>query len=206
MDESAPVIAGLGFLATVVIAVVLARRYRPGGWIATELFRPVALKSSGPYRTASRRDRLRQGWLIAVSGPLLFGASLASYSLAQRFDGVSRIRLSIEAYFFAFFLLSIVMTLMGVAVVVGALRVRPTVVRGEPRKLGEDLAAFFEETVTHSYVGRWPDFSAVVYDDPRLEAVRASIVEHFPARRPPILPQDALVLRSLASRVRDATA
>ena len=102
MGEWAPVVAGFGFIALVLL---LARLFPRAEWVA-DLARLRGLRASGAGGEVLPRDCFRSaGWALLVAG-LLFGLSVASHAIAERFATSSRGNLIASVYFFTLFLLS----------------------------------------------------------------------------------------------------
>jgi hypothetical protein len=187
--------------------LVWAKRRWPDGWLAREGLAPLLLGRRGAYGVPSRSDWSLRGMRLIFAGAVLFVLGFVAYDLSERAEPLSRMRLSLEAYSFVFFILGVVIPLAGVGDLYRGWRGQAARVVGDDRAVALDLAVFLEDhAAAWSSADVWPDFSAVEYAYPACEEVRREIVARFPYPQQPRMPEDAAKLRQWATRLREATA
>jgi len=175
MNEWLPVVVGFGLIAF----MLAARRFLPRTWLAGELRQWYGAKPHGPYLALTRRDYGRRFSYSALAAIALIGSSAALFPLTERFPNESRIRLTLEVYFFLAFILGAVAGLSGVLALLSAAFWRPKRVKLSARgrlDLAKYLGALGDGELEHA---AWRDFSAGRFEDQRIETMRRVLVSRI---------------------------
>jgi hypothetical protein len=121
VDEWIPFLAGAGYVAVVVLSVLLF----PRSWWARELFRRRGLPARGPHGTLTRGDHYRVAAAALVAVLVLLAGAAIGRALAERQEEDSTAGRVWAAYGFTFFVLAGVALLRALLAVAQALRWRP---------------------------------------------------------------------------------
>ena len=204
------IFAGLVLIAGLVVLLVSgsrAMRHAPHSWLGRLFLEPLFHRSTGAYKVASRRDlRVRGGLVLAAAAIMLLVAILVG-QMSTALTPLSTARISFNIYAAMAGVLAVLFALSGLGDLIGSLWGRPVTIRRTPETVVADLRDMLT-TLSHSGIDveLWPDFAAIRYAHPALEAVRRKLVETFPHGRPPTVPGDEARLRELVAELDAITA
>ena len=202
MNEWLPVVVGFG-----LIALMLAtRRFFPRTWLAGELRQWYGAKPHGPYLALTRRDYGRRFSYSALAAIALIGSAVALFPLTERLPNESRTRLTLEVYFFLAFILGAVAGLAAALSLFAAAFWRPKRVKLSERgtlDLANYLGLLSDGELEHS---AWRDFSAVRFEDERIEAMRRVLVSRIGSTPRELTDSEIAWLRESVDQLLEPTA